>query len=225
MDEWTNKQLVEQSQSGDQAAYALLVKRHSRALFLACLGKLGNVHDAEDVTQETLIRGYTQITTLRDPDKFIQWLLRIGRNVVQKSCVSACCETNISHNGSSAALPLISQTIVWDISGKPSPDSPNSIERSCNYTILTVTRQRSWPPTSRSAIKGHGLACFVHGKSWRISSQSVEVCYDAFLLAVSNLDIRRPQCRPEPGATSNTKGPSCLLPDLREAPSAVVQGA
>jgi len=80
LDEWTNKQLVEQSQSGDQAAYALLVKRHSRALFLACLGKLGNVHDAEDVTQETLIRGYTQITTLRDPDKFIQWLLRIGRN-------------------------------------------------------------------------------------------------------------------------------------------------
>ena len=80
MNEWTDKQLVEQSQSGDQAAYAVLVKRHSRSLFLACLGRLGNVHDAEDVTQETLIRGYTQITTLKDPDKFIQWLLRIGRN-------------------------------------------------------------------------------------------------------------------------------------------------
>jgi len=80
LNEWTDKQLVEQSQSGDQAAYAVLVKRHSRPLFLACLGRLGNVHDAEDVTQETLIRGYTQITTLKDPDKFIQWLLRIGRN-------------------------------------------------------------------------------------------------------------------------------------------------
>lgn len=80
MNEWTDKQLVEQSQSGDQAAYALLVRRHSRSLFSACLAKTGNVHDAEDVTQETLIRGYTQITTLRDPDRFRQWLLRIGRN-------------------------------------------------------------------------------------------------------------------------------------------------
>jgi len=80
LNEWTNKQLVERSQSGDQAAYALLVKRHSRALFSTCLRILGNVHDAEDVTQETLIQGYTQITALKDPDKFVQWLLCIGKN-------------------------------------------------------------------------------------------------------------------------------------------------
>ena len=70
MNEWTNKQLVERSQSGDQAAYALLVKRHSRALFSTCLRILGNVHDAEEVTQETLIHGNTQITAMKDPDKF-----------------------------------------------------------------------------------------------------------------------------------------------------------
>ena len=45
---------------------------------------LGMVHDpaeAEDLTQETFLRAYRRIDTLRDPDAAIGWLYRIATNV------------------------------------------------------------------------------------------------------------------------------------------------
>ena len=45
---------------------------------------LGIVHDpaeAEDLTQETLLRAYDKLTTLDDPARLVPWLYRVATNV------------------------------------------------------------------------------------------------------------------------------------------------
>jgi RNA polymerase sigma-70 factor (ECF subfamily) len=42
---------------------------------------LGNVHDAEDIAQQALLKGFTDIEQLRDSEHFGAWIGRIARNL------------------------------------------------------------------------------------------------------------------------------------------------
>lgn len=75
------RELVASSKKGDKAAYAGLVKAYSGPVFAICLGMLGNRHDAEDMAQQTLLKGFVQIRTLRDSERFAPWIVRIARNL------------------------------------------------------------------------------------------------------------------------------------------------
>lgn len=67
--------------AGDRSAYELLVRKHYKRTFLICLGILGNVHDAEDIAQDAMLKGYEQIRTLRDGSKFGLWIARIAKSL------------------------------------------------------------------------------------------------------------------------------------------------
>jgi RNA polymerase sigma-70 factor (ECF subfamily) len=73
--------VIRACQKGDRAAYAALVKRYYKGVFALCLGMLGNVHDAEDTTQEAMLKGLLKIKKLHKPDQFEWWLLQIARNL------------------------------------------------------------------------------------------------------------------------------------------------
>jgi RNA polymerase sigma factor (sigma-70 family) len=66
---------------GDRAAYAPLVRRHYKHVLLVCIGVLGNVHDAEDVAQDAMIKGLEKIGQLKEPDQFGHWIVKIARNL------------------------------------------------------------------------------------------------------------------------------------------------
>ncbi len=69
------------SSRGDRSAYAGLVRRHYNHVFLVCLGVLGNVHDAEDVAQEAMLKGFERIRQLRAGAQFGGWVVAIARNL------------------------------------------------------------------------------------------------------------------------------------------------
>jgi len=77
----SDKDLVASSRHGDTAAYEELIKRHFRRVFAVCYGILGCRHDAEDATQEALLKGLERIATLRAGGRFAAWITRIARNV------------------------------------------------------------------------------------------------------------------------------------------------
>jgi RNA polymerase sigma factor (sigma-70 family) len=81
LEERSDKELALASHRGDRTAYALLVRRHYKPVFLVCLGVLGNVHDAEDAAQDAMIRGFEQIRQLRDSAQFGGWIVAIARNL------------------------------------------------------------------------------------------------------------------------------------------------
>jgi RNA polymerase sigma-70 factor (ECF subfamily) len=66
---------------GDRDAFGEIVHRHQQAVFNASYHVLGNVHDAEDATQEAFIRAY-QFFDRFDPDRPLgPWLIRIAINI------------------------------------------------------------------------------------------------------------------------------------------------
>lgn len=81
MDERSEAQVIQACRAGDKSAYAWLVRKYSRGVFAVCMGILGNVDDAEDMTQDALVRGFTRIGLLRDGDQFKTWIFRIARNL------------------------------------------------------------------------------------------------------------------------------------------------
>lgn len=75
------KELVAASRRGDTSAYAGLVKAYSGRVFAVCMSILGNSHDAEDITQQTLLKGFACIKQLRSDTQFGAWLIRIAKNL------------------------------------------------------------------------------------------------------------------------------------------------
>jgi len=75
------KQIVAFCRGGDKSAYTGLVKLYSGRVFAICLGMLGNNHDAEDIAQQALLKGFTHIKQLRDDERFGAWIVRIAKNL------------------------------------------------------------------------------------------------------------------------------------------------
>ena len=81
LNDYSDDILVEASRRGDKQAYAMLVKRHYRYVFAVCLGILANVHDAEDIAQDTMLKAFLKIRRLYRGEHFDLWVLRIARNL------------------------------------------------------------------------------------------------------------------------------------------------
>jgi RNA polymerase sigma-70 factor (ECF subfamily) len=50
-------------------------------VFAICLAIAGDTHDAEDIAQQTLLKGFTEITRLRNTRRFGAWIAQIARNL------------------------------------------------------------------------------------------------------------------------------------------------
>ncbi|GAY78303.1 RNA polymerase sigma factor SigW [Sporolactobacillus inulinus] len=67
----TEKRLIKKVKKGDQQAFALLVERYKNSVFAICLRMVGQVQEAEDLSQEAFIRAYKHIDQY-DPDRNFQ---------------------------------------------------------------------------------------------------------------------------------------------------------
>lgn len=74
----TDGQLVRQALAGETPAYEALVRRWSPRVLGVCHARVGRANAAEDLAQETLLRGMRALGTLADPEKFGPWLCGIA---------------------------------------------------------------------------------------------------------------------------------------------------
>jgi len=61
-----------------EPGFGARVAENQRRVFQIAYGVLGNAADAEDVAQETFLRGYKKLASLRDAEKFRAWVNRIA---------------------------------------------------------------------------------------------------------------------------------------------------
>ncbi len=73
--------LVEMVLAGNQDAFSTLVERYKDAVQGLSYRMLSNITEAEDVTQETFVRAYTQLSTYKPAHKFSTWLLSIASHL------------------------------------------------------------------------------------------------------------------------------------------------
>ena len=72
--------LIQQILNGDQNAFTALVEKYQKQIHAFAWRKLGDFHLAEEITQDTFLKVYQQLWTLRDPNRFGAWLHAIVRN-------------------------------------------------------------------------------------------------------------------------------------------------
>jgi RNA polymerase sigma factor (sigma-70 family) len=75
-------QLVERARNGDRAALEELVLRHQAWIYNIAVRMVFNPHDAEEVTQEVLVKIITRLSTFKGESAFRTWLYRIVANHV-----------------------------------------------------------------------------------------------------------------------------------------------
>ena len=73
---------LSRAQAGDHHAFALLYSLHKRRIYSLCLRMVGNIAEAEDLTQEAFLQLHRKISTFRGDSAFSTWLHRLAVNVV-----------------------------------------------------------------------------------------------------------------------------------------------
>jgi RNA polymerase sigma-70 factor, ECF subfamily len=69
--------------SGERGAFGALYERHVDGVFHYVHFRVGDVDVAADVTQDIFVRAFRGISRLRNPERFVPWLMRIAHNLVQ----------------------------------------------------------------------------------------------------------------------------------------------
>ena len=77
--------LVTRACSGDQEAFRLIFERYSRPVISFIYDQIGDRDLAEELTQETFVRAFRAIHTMRAETKLSTWLFGIARNVARES--------------------------------------------------------------------------------------------------------------------------------------------
>ena len=70
-------QLVKRSISGDADAFLELMEKNSLAMYKVARGILDNDEDAADAMQDTILTCFEKIHTLKNPEYFKTWMIRI----------------------------------------------------------------------------------------------------------------------------------------------------
>jgi RNA polymerase sigma-70 factor, ECF subfamily len=74
--------VLARAQAGDHQAFAELYSLNKRRVYSLCLRMVGNIAEAEDLTQEAFLQLHRKIGTFRGESSFSTWMHRMAINVV-----------------------------------------------------------------------------------------------------------------------------------------------
>ena len=67
--------------TGDETAFAELVNKYQKPVHTLAWRKIGDFHIAEDITQDTFLKVYQRLHTLKDPNQLSGWIYVITANL------------------------------------------------------------------------------------------------------------------------------------------------
>jgi RNA polymerase sigma-70 factor (ECF subfamily) len=77
----SDAELVRETLNGERDAFGELVRRHQGSLYRFLVQSVGNVHDAEELTQDTFLRAYSRLHRYRETYALSTWLFAIARRL------------------------------------------------------------------------------------------------------------------------------------------------
>ena len=76
----TDKELIQQILDGEKTALTILLERHQPFIYNLAWKLTGNISNAEDLTQETLIKIISSLSSFKQESSFTTWAYRIAKN-------------------------------------------------------------------------------------------------------------------------------------------------
>jgi RNA polymerase sigma-70 factor (ECF subfamily) len=118
-----DQQLVHATLSGDTSAFGIIVERYWNMVVALALGKIADPTEAEDIAQESFLKAYSQLHSLRDPSRFAGWLSKIAiqqcsntvRRTVRRRTAFGCKATlleDLDTKAANATNPGLTQSQV-----------------------------------------------------------------------------------------------------------------
>jgi RNA polymerase sigma-70 factor (ECF subfamily) len=80
----TDGDIITKVLAGDRDRFHVLVQRHAAPLWGTVRASLSNLDDAHEVFQETWLRAFQRLETLREPERLRAWLATIALNLVRQ---------------------------------------------------------------------------------------------------------------------------------------------
>ena len=77
-------ELIQRTLAGDESAFGFLVDKYKGSVHALAYRKLGDFHTAEEITQDTFLKAYQKLSTLKDPRSFLGWIYVIAA----RCCIS-----------------------------------------------------------------------------------------------------------------------------------------
>ena len=77
-------ELIQRTLAGDESAFGFLVDKYKGSVHALAYRKLNDFHTAEEITQDTFLKAYQKLSTLKDPGRFPGWLYVIAA----RCCIS-----------------------------------------------------------------------------------------------------------------------------------------
>ena len=74
----SDAQLIHRVLDGDENAFSALVEKYQKQVHALAWRKIGDFHIAEEITQDTFLRAYQKLRTLKKPQRFASWLYVIA---------------------------------------------------------------------------------------------------------------------------------------------------
>ena len=74
-------QLIRSTLSGNDEAFSTLVKKYEKNVHALAWRKIGDFHYAEEIAQDTFLRAYKKLSTLKNHDQFAGWLYVIANRL------------------------------------------------------------------------------------------------------------------------------------------------
>ncbi len=108
-------QLIRKILSGDDAAFGILVEKYQKSVHALAWRKIQDFHYAEEIMQDTFLRAYKKLPTLKNPNQFAGWLYVIANRLCidwmrsQKSVMQSLEDTPIEEIEESSYTHHISE--------------------------------------------------------------------------------------------------------------------
>lgn len=74
-------ELIQRTLSGDETAFTILVQKFQKGIHALAWKKIGDYQIAEEITQDTFLKAYKKLDTLKNPDQLPGWLYVIANRL------------------------------------------------------------------------------------------------------------------------------------------------
>ena len=81
MEQENDAQLISKILAGNDNAFNVLVQRYQNSIHALAWRKVGDFHYAEEITQDTFLKAYENLSTLKNPNHFAGWLYVIANRL------------------------------------------------------------------------------------------------------------------------------------------------
>jgi RNA polymerase sigma-70 factor, ECF subfamily len=126
---------LRRAQNGDRGAFGQIVLSYQDRLFNAILRMIGDREEARDLTQETFVKGFSNLNHFRGDASPYTWLFRIAMNLTisQLRKVQRHRVFSLNSHGHTSdhrhRMENQASTLVDQMAAEASPDAPNELQR------------------------------------------------------------------------------------------------